>query len=151
MVCNIDETWKRALKLFSQCKTTYFGLLTSYFVWWQFALVTVGRASLPYLFWNNIVENSWGENEYLDNLRGIYNILLIVWYVWFTTLTRHTLLGTPYQYTVEFFIYFALFQTSYFDKACHNNVDTGCLYEHYADVKYITVWSQHPWVVFGPP
>ena len=39
-----------------------FGLLTSYLFWWQFALATIGRASLPYLVWNDTVENSWGVN-----------------------------------------------------------------------------------------
>ena len=39
-----------------------FGLLTSYFFWWHFALVTVGRAILPNLVGNNNVENSWGAN-----------------------------------------------------------------------------------------
>ena len=39
-----------------------FGLLTSYFFWWWFALVTVGRASLPSLVGNDSVENSWGAN-----------------------------------------------------------------------------------------
>ena len=39
---------------------TIFGLLTLYFFLWQFALVTVGRTSLPYLVWNYTVENSWG-------------------------------------------------------------------------------------------
>ena len=37
------------------------------------------------------------------------------------------------------FIYFGSFQTSCFDKVCHNNVDTGCLHAHYAAVKYVTV------------
>ena len=48
-------------------------------------------------------------------------------------------LGTPYQYTVEFFVYFYSFQISYFDKAFHTNVDTWCFHEHFADVKYVTV------------
>ena len=39
-----------------------FGLLTSYFFWWQFALVTVERASIPNLVGNDTVENSWGAN-----------------------------------------------------------------------------------------
>ena len=39
-----------------------FGLLTSYFVWWRFAFVTVGRASLPWLVGYDTVENSWGVN-----------------------------------------------------------------------------------------
>ena len=39
-----------------------FGLLTSYFLWWQFVLVTVRRASIPCLFGDDTVENSWGEN-----------------------------------------------------------------------------------------
>ena len=43
----------------------------------------------------------------------------------------------------EFFIYFESFQTSYIDKAGHNNVDTGWLYAHYAAAKYITLWSHN--------
>ena len=39
-----------------------FGFLTLYLFWWQFALVTVGNASIPYLVWNDTVENSWGVN-----------------------------------------------------------------------------------------
>ena len=59
-------------------------MLTLYFVWWRFALVIVGRASLPYLVGNNTVEKSWGVN----NLRGIYNPFVRVRYVWFATSTR---------------------------------------------------------------
>ena len=39
-----------------------FGLLTSYFVWCRFALVTVGCACLLNVVWNNTIENSWGVN-----------------------------------------------------------------------------------------
>ena len=39
-----------------------FGLLTSYFFWWLFALVNVGNASLPNLVGNDSVENSWVAN-----------------------------------------------------------------------------------------
>ena len=39
---------------------------------------------------------------YPDTLRGIYNHLVQVRSMWFTTSTRQTLLKTPYQYTVEF-------------------------------------------------
>ena len=59
-------------------------------------------------------------------------------------LTRHPFFRTSYQYTVEFFIYFGSFHTSYFDKACYNNVDTGGLQI------CLSLITQHPWVVFGP-
>ena len=67
VVCDIDKTGTRASKLATKwknsvynsdfedslkntsCECLPFGLLTSYFVWWRFALVTVGRVSLPYL------------------------------------------------------------------------------------------------------
>ena len=39
-----------------------FGFLTSYFFWWRFSLMTVGRTSIPNLFGNYSVENSWGAN-----------------------------------------------------------------------------------------
>ena len=37
------------------------------------------------------------------------------------------------------FVYFCSFQTSYCDKARHNNVDTGYIHAHYVDFKYVTV------------
>ena len=39
-----------------------FGLLTSYFFWWRFVLVTVGNASLHNLVVYDTVENSWVAN-----------------------------------------------------------------------------------------
>ena len=39
-----------------------FGLFNSYFFWWRFSFVTVGRAILPNLFGNDTVGNSWGAN-----------------------------------------------------------------------------------------
>ena len=79
------------------------------------------------------------QTGYQIILRSIHNPLVRVRSVWLATSMRRPLLGTPYQYTVEIFIYFFSFQTSSFDKVCHNNVDTGCLHSHYASVKYVTV------------
>ena len=81
------------------------------------------------------------QTEYLEFFTRNIKSLVWVWSVWFAISTRHPLLGTTYQYNVDFFIYFGSLQISYIDKVCHNNIDNGCLHEHYMAVKYVTVWS----------
>ena len=46
-----------------------FGLLTSYFVWWRFALVTVRRASLPCLVW---YRHCWKQLRCKLNTQRLY-------------------------------------------------------------------------------
>ena len=61
-----------------------FALLSLYFFWWGFSLLTVGRANLPYLVWNDTVENSWGLNwipiEFMRNIQSFGLILIYVVY-----------------------------------------------------------------------
>ena len=54
-----------------------FGLLTSYFFWWRFAPVAVGRGCLPKLVGDGTAENSWGAN-WIPRL--FYEEYTILWF-----------------------------------------------------------------------
>ena len=58
-------------------KLLTFRLLTSYFVWWRFALVTVGSASLPYLV---RYRYGWKEFRCKLNTQIIYKKYTILWF-----------------------------------------------------------------------
>ena len=58
MVYDIDKTGKRYLKLAIQCKTSYLWVVDLVFLLMMVSLVTVWHASLPYLVWNDTIENS---------------------------------------------------------------------------------------------
>ena len=49
VVYSIDKTGTRDLKLRTSWRTTYLWVVDLVFFWWQFELVTVGCASIPYL------------------------------------------------------------------------------------------------------
>ena len=121
-----------------------FGLLTSYFFWWRFVLVTVAHGCLPNLVGDGTVENSWGEN-WIPRL--FYEEYTILWFDFDLCGLQHQQDAPIWGFHIStlwiFFIYFGSFQNSYIDKTCHNNVDTGWLYAHYAAFKYVTVWSHN--------
>ena len=54
-----------------------FGLLTLYFVWWRFALVTVGSASIPYFVWHR---HRWKQLRCQLNIQRLYEEYTILWF-----------------------------------------------------------------------
>ena len=76
------------------------------------------------------------QTEYLDyftrNIKYFGSSLICV----VSNIDKTPPLGDSISVHCGFFIYIGSFQTSYIDKACHNNVDSGCLHAHYAAVKY---------------
>ena len=54
-----------------------FGSLNFYLLWWKFAVVTVGRASIPNYVGENTVQNSWGAN-WIPRL--FYKEYTILWF-----------------------------------------------------------------------